>query len=191
MKPCSNRRKSITLLALEELDEREAQELRSHLQACEGCRQYLEEISAVMEKMAVAVNNSEIEASDAFHRNVVARLRAVESASGRNIAGLLGDLLNWRVAVPAAAICVVLVIGLCVQRQVSNVQTQQPGPRPAQSVSAAEAKADVAPTIGNYQTAVDQSLQKFDELLDREAKQAPPPVPSYSASTFTLGDLGE
>jgi anti-sigma factor RsiW len=193
MKPCSNRRKAIALLALDELDDPEAQELRSHVQSCEGCRHYLEEISAVTEKMAMVENNIEIEASDAFHRNVIARLRVEESAAGRKITGLLGNLLNWRVALPATAtaICVVLMIGLRAHRQMPNVQPHPPTPTPSRIVSAPDVNTVVPPTIGNYQMAADQSLQKFDELLDQEAKQLPPPMPAYTASTLTLADMAQ
>lgn len=190
MKPCSNRRKPIALLALDELNGREARQLRSHIQSCEGCRHYWEEISAVTLKMAAVENTSEIEASDAFHRRVVARLREQESSRQRNIAGLLGILLNWRVALPATAVCVVLIVGLHAQRQV-NVQPQASAPRPNHIALTANANADVPPTIGNYQMAADQSLQKFDELLNQEAKEPPPSVPTYIASTLTLADMSQ
>ena len=190
MKPCSNRRKPIALLALNELDDQKAQPLRSHLQSCIGCRQYFEEISTVTGKMAAVESTSEIEASDAFHRSVVVRLRGQESA-GRKIMGLLGNLLNWRVALPATAVCVVLIIGLRAQRQILNVQPQPPAPMQRQIVSAPDATTGVPPTVGNYQMAADQSLQKFDELLNQEAKEPPPPVPTYTASTLTLADMSQ
>jgi hypothetical protein len=178
----------IALLALNELEDRQAQDLRSHLQSCEGCRRYFEEISVVTEKMAAVENTSEIEASSAFHRKVVAQLHAQESPTGRKIAGMLGNLLNWRLALPATAICVMLMIDARIQRQISNIPPQPRVPIPTHIVSA---DPDVPPTIGNYQMAADQSLQKFDELLNQEAKQGPPPIRAYTASTLTLVDVSQ
>lgn len=186
MKPCSDKRKLIALLALDELDARETQELKSHLQSCEGCRNYLEEISTVKEKLAVVECTSEIETSEAFHRNLVSRLRKEESAAGWGIASIFGGLLSWRVALPVAAVCVVLIIGLQVQRQAPGVRPQPPTPN--QIVSAPDDIADVAPSIGNYQIAADESLQTFDELLNREAKMSLAPVPADKVSMPDLAD---
>ncbi|MGH7941084.1 MAG: hypothetical protein ACREFR_08450 [Limisphaerales bacterium] len=48
----------------------------------------------------------------------------------------------------------------------------------------------VAPTLGNYQMAADQSLKKFDELLNREAKISEAAAPVYTASQLTMADAG-
>ncbi|HEY1788784.1 MAG TPA: hypothetical protein VGJ73_11535 [Verrucomicrobiae bacterium] len=141
------------------------------------------------EKLALEDSTHEIEASDAFHRTVVARLRAQESSQWR-ITGLPGNLLNWRVVLPGAAVCVALIIGLH-DRQMSDLPLRSSVPTPGRMVSTRNADADVLPTIGNYQMAAEQSLQEFDDLLNREAKLPPPPAPSYRVSTLTLADVGQ
>src|SRR5262245_44771766 len=47
MKPCDENRQPIAWLVMGALDDESACELRSHLQTCEGCRAYFEEISHV------------------------------------------------------------------------------------------------------------------------------------------------
>src|SRR5205823_5908678 len=51
MKPCSNKRKLVALLAADALNANEERELRDHLETCEGCRTYLQEISNVTQKL--------------------------------------------------------------------------------------------------------------------------------------------
>ena len=81
MKPCSRNRKLIAWLALDALDAREAAALRDHLSVCEGCRRYWEGTSKVTEALASAQPDSELEASEFFHRRVAERLQEVESRS--------------------------------------------------------------------------------------------------------------
>jgi len=187
MKPCSNKRKLIVLLAVNELDATPAQELRAHLQSCEACRRYLEEISAVNETLASVETTSDIKTSESFHRKVVARLQAEESVSVWEIAISFLRPLNWRIAMPIMAAFVVL-IGILFQHPKPNVTLSPAAPHITQTAPAPDADADLPPTIANYQTAASQSLQKFDDLLNEQAKSASPSAPVYSASTLTLAD---
>ncbi len=90
MKPCFGKRKLIAWLALGELDARRAQNLRAHVETCEGCRGYFEEMSAVARRLAAAEDPPEIEASASFHRRLVGRLRAEPSEAGGERAGVRG-----------------------------------------------------------------------------------------------------
>src|SRR5690349_11877876 len=100
MKPCSNNRKPLALLAVDALSVSEEHELRAHLQTCESCRAYLQEISNVTQKLRAVELGSEIQTSEAFHQRVVRSLMAHESASV--LAQLRAALSNWRVALPLA-----------------------------------------------------------------------------------------
>lgn len=189
MKPCSNRRKAIALLALDELDARDAGTLRSHFRSCEGCRQYFEEISVVTKRMTSVEMTYDVEASDAFHRKVMFRLRGKEAKSLWEIVRLVGKRIHWRLGLPVTAV-LVIIIAIRVQVHVSNVAPKPIG-RPAQIVAAADASAAVAPTLGNYQMAADQSLQKFDAFLNREATKTIPGGPVYRVSALTMADGAE
>lgn len=185
MKPCSRNRKLITWLALDALDDRRASALRDHLDHCAGCRRYWEEVLDVTEKLAVP--DSDLEASDFFHRRLVEKLRA-ESSSALEIlvAQLRGRRLNWRVVLPAAA---VLVIGLAViftSRHPPAVSL--PGPATVQVASSSNAGSDLAPTIANYQMVASQSLEQLDELLTRQGNKPLPPAPIYTPSGLVLAN---
>src|SRR2546425_12391139 len=103
MKPCPTRRKRIAWLALDALDVQEARDLRAHLETCEGCRRYLEEISNVTERLIAAQRGPDVQASESFHQRVVGRLRADYSGSFSETVGprLRAMLLKWRPVMPA------------------------------------------------------------------------------------------
>jgi anti-sigma factor RsiW len=185
MKVCLNKRKAIALLALDELNARQARELRAHLESCDGCRNYLAEISSVTETLAQAKTTPDIQTSESFHRQVVARLEAEAPVSMWETARLFlrGILLNWRVAVPVAA-SVILVVGLVAERHKPAVRHPPLAQANRHGVLEAGAYAGLPPTIGNYEAVASQSLDKFDALLDEQAKKAAPPVPDYTASTL-------
>jgi anti-sigma factor RsiW len=190
MKPCTNNRKLLVWLALEELDTRQAEALRSHLQTCRGCRQYLMEISNVTKKLAAAQISPDVQASEFFHRELVARLREEKSESVRETTKALfrAGLLNWRVALPVAAAMAVLAVGLVVQRQHSRADIPLPVQSTARVVPGQNPDTDLPPTIANYQMAANQSLEKLDALLTAQARKALPPALVYTASMLTLGN---
>lgn len=188
MKPCSHNRKLLVWLALEELDVQQAEALRSHLQTCKGCRQYLMEISDVKQKLARVQFSSDVRASESFHRELVARLRAEKSESVWETARVFfrAGLLNWRVALPVAAAMVVVAVGLVVQRQHPRGDIALPVKSTARVVPGRNPDADLPPTIANYQLAANQSLEKLDALLTAQAREPLPPAPVYTASMLTL-----
>ncbi len=180
MRPCFGKRKLLAWLALGELDDNRAHDLRAHVQACERCRRYLETLSALKEKLAAAETKSGIEPSASFHREWVARLRAEPSAS---VWQLCADRFSWRVALPAlgaAAVLVILGLSLVHNRSVSPsaVETRGVAARPP------AIRRDLSPSVANYQRVASRSLDEFDELLTAQAKRRTPPVPTYVASTF-------
>src|SRR5215471_3674473 len=89
MKPCSNNRKPITLMALDALDTQKAAALRDHLALCEGCRSYWNEISNVTDMVAAVEPNSNLEPSSSFARQVSQKLQAAQSSS------VLENLAAW------------------------------------------------------------------------------------------------
>jgi len=187
MKPCSNKQAAIAMLAMGESDVRQELELRAHLETCEDCRQYYAEISHVRETLAGAEAAADIQTPEFFHRKVMARLRTEKRASVWDNVGRIfpASWLSWRVALPVAAVAVVL-LGVLVAQLPRPTGT---GSLPQSvSTSAPVAEADVLPTMANYQVAADQSLQKFDELLTQQARKPLPSAPVYTASMLTLGN---
>lgn len=191
MKPCSHNRKPIAWLALDALDPRPAQALRAHLETCAGCRRYLEEISNVTQKLTAPEINSDLRASESFHQRLIARLRAEESRSAwaTLVANLRAAMPNWRVALPmtGATVVVIAVLSTFLWRP----RVLLPLPSSAPIVATANLEKDPAPTIANYQMVANQSLEKLDELLTRQGNKNLPPVPIYTASTFTRANAWE
>ena len=184
MKPCSKRRKFIAWLALDALDVQEATDLRAHLETCEGCRRYLEEISNLTQRLIAAETEPDIQPSNSFHQRVAGRLRAEESGSFSEtlVARLRAMFLNWRVALPVIGATAVVIA-------VWSVFEPRPGvPLPAstgaQAVLTPKVKHDLDPTLSNYQMVANRSLEELEELLTRQGNRNPPPTPLYTASTL-------
>ena len=191
MKPCSHNRKPIAWLALGELDVPHAADLRAHLQSCEGCRRYLHEISGVEETLTTAGPTPDIEASESFHRRVVARLRAEQSGSLWNSLAvqLAAVRLSWRTAVLLAGATAFLIVLLSVQWQEPAGQSPMPGR--VQAVLPTGPKNDLSPTISNYQRVANRSLDDLDDLLTRQGNRRPSPTPIYTASMFPAASAAD
>lgn len=193
MKPCADKQKLITWLALDALDVHTAQTLHAHLKTCNGCRSYLAEISRVKEQLAAAKPSAELQASEAFHRNAVARMKAETPVSiwATMGAALRPVFFNWRVAVPVAAVVFLFSLRIWitqsprVEAPLRPVATVPPVSTPV--MAAADAATDLTPTIANYQRVASQSLDKLDELLGEQEKQTARTAPVYTASASALG----
>ncbi len=184
MKPCSKNRKLISWLALEALETPQARELRAHLESCEGCRRYFQEISKVTETLVAKEIRPDVQASESFHRSVVAKLRAEKSASTRTnlVACLRGAMLNWRVALPVVLATAALLAALALRERRRDVSAHEKSP--VQAASAVDSRSDLPPTLANYQLIANQSLEKLDEFLSRQANRNPAPTRIYTASNM-------
>ena len=183
MKPCFNKRKLIAWLAVDALDARAEDEVRAHLEICAGCRGYLAEISRVKERLAVAVPDSDISVSASFHPAVLARLEKLPSAPVWEtvLAGWRAHPVAWRVALPLAAVLLVLIrIGTW-----EAPRSGKPGGVRVPMV-AAEAGFDLTPSIANYQQAISQSPDQLDALLTRQEKPMVNPLSVYTAAARSL-----
>jgi anti-sigma factor RsiW len=191
MKPCLGNRKPLALLAVGELDARVAAALRPHIETCEGCRRYLAEISAVTERVAAAEMTPDIQASESFHRGVVARLRAEPSGSiwQTLAAPFVAARLNWRVALPGigAAALVIALLSILARQPVAH----PPAPTVVQAVLPPDIKSDLPPTIANYERIATRSLDELDELLTVQSKRNPSPTPTYTASLFLSANVSD
>jgi hypothetical protein len=184
MKPCSKNQKLLAWLALDELDARRAGELRAHIKTCDGCRGYLGEISGVTERLAAAEPLPTIGASESFHQRLVSRLEPPASLWSRMIGQVSAMRLVWRVALPALGAVALVIATLSILLRQSVVTP--PAPTRIQAVLPPASKGDLAPTIANYQSAANRSLDELDDLLTRQANRNPAPAPIYTASIFAL-----
>ena len=184
MKPCSSNRMPLALLALGELDAPRAAELRAHIETCEECRGYLAEMSTITERLAAAEMTPDMQASESFHRGVVARLRAEPSGSiwQTLAARFTARWLNWRVALPVVGAGALVIVMLSIPVRHPTAPTALP--TSVQAVLPPDIKSDLPPTIANYQRVATRSLDELDELLTEQGKRNPSPSPIYTASLF-------
>ena len=182
MKPCSNYRKRIAWLALGVLDSREERDVRAHLEMCPGCRNYLEEMSGVSEKLSACRISPDICVSETFHQKLAHRVKAEETVSRwAVVAQLQAALPKWKMALPVigAAAAVVTALLLVVRPPAGSSLA------PIKSATAMPpAKRDLAPTISNYQMIANHSLEKLDEVLTTEGNRNLSPASVYTVSSF-------
>lgn len=193
MKPCSKNRKLIAGLALGALNAEAAATLRQHLANCDGCRCYFNGLSKVTATLSAAEMKSDIQATESFHRRVVAGVRAQEARPmGQTMREFFrATLLEWRVAVPVVCgLAVLLVLGwFLIPRQ--QPEAPVPAPSSAQIASEHNREADFVPTVGNYQMVANQSLESLDELLTEQANRKVPSAPLYTASALATGNISD
>jgi hypothetical protein len=188
MKPCSRNRKLITWLALDALENQPARELRAHLEDCEGCRRYLEEVTTVTSSLGAAEIEQDIQTSESFHRRVVAAVREEAPGSLRKIvlAFFHWTQVGWRTALPKIAVMAVVLAALfaLVWRSGGPSQRFPPG----QTVPPPTSQAHLAPTLANYQMVANSSLEKLDELLTDQGLRNPSPPRTYTAAMSLSGN---
>ena len=169
MRPCPNNRKLIAWLAVNALDARQAQELRTHMESCEGCLRHMEELSNVTDKLSAVEIRSDLQASEAFHRKVVSRLGTEGSRSTWELVAARLRAVPWRWALPVTSAIVVAALSLVVWRP-----PVPPSPG-SYSPSELKVKSDLEPSISNYQMVANRSLDKLDELLTQQGSRNPSP----------------
>jgi anti-sigma factor RsiW len=183
MKPCAKNRKLISWLALDALDARQSEGLRAHLETCEGCRNYQQEVLNAIARVTAPEIRPDIQASESFHQRIVAALRPQESGSVWEslAAHFRGIASYWRVALPligaAAAVIAIAFVFLGRSGAPAHMLSR------TQTVSAPTYRSDLPPTIANYQMVANQSLEELDELLTRQGTRNLPPTRAYTAAS--------
>lgn len=188
MKPCVGNRKRIALLAVGALDARESLELRAHLQQCDACQQYQEEISNVTARFNASMVPSDVEASEAFHRRLTNAIKPEEPISAWEgiVAWLQDRVLNWRVALYGFTALLMGVALLVHYRRQPAIPDPVVATVPATTSPTIES--DLEPSIRNYQIAASQSFEQLDKLLTKQARQNPASAPIYTASALNLAN---
>ena len=192
MNACKAKRKLIMELALEALGPAEERALRAHLESCSGCRDYLSELLSLSARLRLGQTPSDIDATEAFHENVMRAVRGVRNAE-RGVQnadyGVSRWPFSWRVAAPVVGgLVAVLVMVLLLLRPVPPPQA----PVPSQGQASWSLEATLPPSVANYRIAANRSLDQLDELLTRQAKRRRAEAPVFTASVLAAnGKLSE
>ena len=163
MNPCHNRRKEIALLASNPSQSAQASTTHSHLDVCEGCRQYFAEVASLHgSHTAAALALPEAEVPAWVYRNVAAAIRIPTPSA---MAKLARHVLDWRMPRVTAALTSVVVL---------MVLRPTPSPTVPPKVLA-ETFAPDDTRLSNYSRALAQSPEALDRLLTRSAANASTP----------------
>lgn len=182
MKPCRRNRKHITWLALGALNAQASQGLRAHIEQCAGCREYLDEISRVTHRLSGRDSLPQVQASDEFHERLLNTLRVdqTEWLPVLQPARAIKQRLRMGLSLVGAAAAVLLLVSIFWR----HAATPRPSPLPVLADASSSKSGDLAPTVSNYQMVANQSLEKLDELLTRQANRHHAPGSVYTASTL-------
>jgi len=191
MKPCTKNRKPIALLVLGELEAAQRKSLHSHLEECDGCHHYFEEISGLAEGLAKAEPRDNVQADEKFHLRVVNKLRFAKKRSTAE--ALLEQFrwlhLNWRWGLYAGGTIVVAIIAMfAFLRPAKSPLAELPT---RDLASETRVKHVVEPTLSNYEMVANLSFERFDELLTEQGSKNLSPMPVYRALALPLGTSAE
>jgi hypothetical protein len=191
MKPCGKNRKLLVWLSLGELEQKQAAAIREHVRSCDGCRQYLAELSGSIEALRAAAPAEENEVPARFHQRVARAVRAADPRSpGRMVAEYLqAALLDWRVAVPLAG---AIVTALVVWAPRGGHPLEGAPPETARHETAGPVpRRDAVMTPASYWMAAEVSFEELDERLTREGNRPPPPGQVYTPMMAMLAEIPE
>ena len=168
MKSCSSQRKDIALLAAGHLSGVQEKALRGHLADCEGCRSYFEEMNGLAQRLGGLDAGANVRASEDFH---LGTLRRIQPERRESFAG-------WWPALAAAA----AVAGAMIVLHGPSRTTEANPATHETALNTTDGR--MAPTLGNYQTAAGESLDKLNAMLDSEGARSSAPGPVYTAGRF-------
>jgi anti-sigma factor RsiW len=188
MNSCSENRKRIAWMATGALGAAEASQTRAHLETCQGCRRYSEEILRVTALLSVEPE-SNIRTSQVFHERVMVALRNERKPSvWESVAGWVRDGVGKsRVALPLAAAAAVVAVALLVSG--GRGYRAFPPKIQIEDSSIPGFKTDLEPTLSHYQAVANQSLEKFDELLSAQANKNLSTGPIFSTSPLARPEV--
>jgi hypothetical protein len=169
---------------MDSLSPTEQSRVRLHLDICPACRDYHAEISHTVQKLGRLETRNDIQTSPGFHQRVMGAIRVEQKAPAwrRFLPGFEGPLWNWRLALPVSAAIAVLL--LFASLSMRHRQVLVPTPTVAQVAPSPVPRADLEPTIHNYQAVASRSLDELDELLSQQASRKSLASPVYTASSL-------
>ncbi len=184
MKPCLQRKKALALLGLGELDSSATNELRAHMETCAGCRGYWEEMKALGQRLTALESGQALPASESFHCRVMREIQGNGQSGRRAASNFLPRLRPIWLAAAAA-----LVVGLVWMLHPRGERGMIPPAKIAVAAASPHAR-EMAPSLANYQSAADRSLEELDAMLNRQASRPIPSAPVYTAAMIGRGGEG-
>jgi hypothetical protein len=178
MKECTRNKKALALLALTE-GEGES-ELRIHLEGCEGCQRYYQEMREIyLSRTAIKEMPHQFDFS--LHHRVMAKLR--ESDRRKERWSVKTGLIRFGVA---AGIALLLVAALLQGRR------ESPKPRVQATASIPEnlkqgersSLGDFAPTMAEYRKKAGNSFENLDRLLNEQGSKNNPELEPLTISSL-------
>lgn len=171
------------------LDEPHAAKLHRHLDHCQACHRYHQELVSV----AASVQSLQV-LTEAPARRFSAEFRLAAADSKhpnfRRVAARYVPRWSWRFALPVVVATIALVVSIVSVLQRHAVPETQTVPQ-FDFPSVSRFSADLAPTLANYQAVANGSLEDLDQLLTRQsAKPVPAPRP-FTAAELALVNIGE
>ena len=186
MKSCKRNRKLIAWMILGELETAPREVIRAHLEQCEECRAYFEEMSSISCGLANAETIETVQASPLFHLKLLGKLRSEERRSflGRLVEQARWAGLKWRVALWTMGVVAVILIGMFTllrpaDSPANRLETRHVPPEP-------RSRDAMDPTISNYEMVANLAPEKFDKFLIEQGSKNISPTPIYRAFTLPL-----
>lgn len=186
MKPCKKNRKLIAWMILGELETAQREVIRAHLEQCEGCRAYFDEMSGVSTALVNGETWAAVQASPAFHLRLVGKLRSEErrALSSTFVDQLRWTCLKWRVGLWTTGAIAVGFIGILTLLRPADIppkrlETHQAPPEP-------HSRNSMDPTLSNYEMVANLAPEKFDKFLTEQGSRNISPTPIYRASALPL-----
>ena len=181
MKPCSDTRKNLTLLALDALDAADATELRKHTEQCAGCREYLKEVTQLARALS-AKQEPEIQPAEQFHRRVRAAITELPRPSTFSLRDAWHEwLFSWRAALPLAAGLGLLILLLVGPAWREHRVADRPNGIAQRTVPGTE-NMNAPMSLARYQSVAHRSLDDLDALLTEQGINSSVPGPPATAS---------
>jgi hypothetical protein len=186
MKPCKKNRKLIAWMILGELETAQRELIRGHLEQCEACREYFEEMSGISSGLANAETTQTVQATQLFHLKLLGKLRSEKRGSPLATlveqvrwASLKSRVGLWTTIVVAVGLIGIFTLLRSVDGPAKRFETGQAPPEPPSPGS-------MEPTLSNYEMVANLAPEKFDKFLTEQGSKNISPTPIYRAFALPL-----
>jgi hypothetical protein len=182
MKACRKNRKNIAWLVMDELSRDEAAGLVTHIDRCEGCRVYRDQILSVKKRVHAL---QDLTPESSLDSEILAMPRPAQTNPPNRAPRLA---FAW--CLVGAVTCVLALVSILMSSlnhspsvQRNSHHSGQPAPRVSSR--------DLLPTFATYRTIGNQSLDRLDQLLTQQShssRSAPQPPTAGSLGVPNLED---
>lgn len=186
MKPCRKNRKLIVLRSIAALSQSQSEEIDRHLDQCEGCARYRDEIVRVtLDLRSLDASQQPAPGAEAW----TLRRHAVQPSSALHSLFDSGAWKRWGFIATSFAL---VILALCL----SPTLLRRPARYPVEhkmsvGPSSHPTPENLAPTFANYRALANQSLDELDQVLTKQAAKAAPASTPLTVATAAFTTYGE